>query len=224
MIVGVVGFIGSGKGTVGDFLKTEFGFHSLSFASHLKDVASVLFGWERHLLEGDTEESRKFREKPDGFWSKKIGEHFTPRLALQLLGTEAGRNVFHEDFWIFSLENKIKKLGDNQNVVVTDVRFKNEIEWLKSKKGILIEVRRGERPSWFHIAADANRSNGSAFSEKFMLEKTGVHESEWRWIGSGVDYIIDNNDTLEKLKGRITDCLKGHYGSDIIESLKQRSL
>ena len=98
MIVGVVGFIGSGKGTVGDFLKTEFGFHSLSFASHLKDVASVLFGWERNLLEGDTEESRKFRERPDGFWSKKIGEHFTPRLALQLLGTEAEEKFFMKTF------------------------------------------------------------------------------------------------------------------------------
>lgn len=224
MIVGVVGFIGSGKGTVGEFLKNEFGFHSFSFASHLKDVASVLFGWERHLLEGDTEESRQFREKPDGFWSKKIGEHFTPRLALQLLGTEAGRNVFHEDFWVYALENKINNLGANQNVVVTDVRFKNEIEWLKSKEGILIEVRRGPRPSWFHIAGDANKNGGSIFSEKFMLEKSGIHESEWRWIGCGIDYSIDNNDTLEKLKERVTECLKGYYGSNIIESLRQRSL
>ena len=63
MIIGVVGFIGSGKGTVGDLLKTEFGFHSISFASHLKDVASLLFGWDRNLLEGDTDESRSFRER-----------------------------------------------------------------------------------------------------------------------------------------------------------------
>ena len=224
MIIGVVGFIGSGKGTVGDLLKTEFGFHSISFASHLKDVASLLFGWDRNLLEGDTDESRSFREKPDGFWSSRIGEHFTPRLALQLLGTEAGRKVFHEDFWIYALENKINKLGENKNVVVTDVRFKNEIQWIKRKNGILIEIRRGPRPSWFHIAGDANKNGGSVFSEKFMLEQSGIHESEWRWIGSGIDYIVDNNDTLEKLKERITECLKCHYGSDMIESLKQRSL
>jgi len=206
MIIGVLGFIGSGKGTVGEILEHRFNFTPISFAGHLKDVASVLFGWDRELLEGKTNESRKFREEPDGFWSEKIGKTFTPRLALQLLGTEVGRQIFHENFWIYALENKLLKMGDDKNVVVTDVRFKNEIDWIHSKNGILIEIRRGSKPSWYNIAADAN--HGSKNSEKYMLEESGIHESEWRWIGHPVDYIIDNNGTLEELELKLKDFLK----------------
>jgi hypothetical protein len=45
----------------------------MSFACSLKDTASVMFGWDRDLLEGDTVESRKFREQKDEFWSDKFG-------------------------------------------------------------------------------------------------------------------------------------------------------
>ena len=122
MIIGLVGFIGSGKGTVGEILEQK-GFVKDSFAKPLKDACSVIFGWPREMLEGDTEVSRKWREEPDVFWSEKFGKTFSPRLALQLMGTEAGRNVFHKDIWVTSLLNRSK----GKDVVVTDVRFKNEI-------------------------------------------------------------------------------------------------
>jgi hypothetical protein len=63
------------------------------------------------------------------------------RLALQLMGTEVGRNVFGADLWIHALENKIDK---DENYIITDVRFQNEIDWIRKQKGILIEIRRGE--------------------------------------------------------------------------------
>ena len=101
MLIGVVGFISCGKGTVGDLLEQR-GFVKDSFATPLKDACSAMFGWPRNLLEGDTEASRQWREQPDPFWSEKMGKQFTPRLALQLLGTEAGRDVFHKDIWVNS--------------------------------------------------------------------------------------------------------------------------
>jgi len=205
MIIGVLGFIGSGKGTVGEILCNDFNFTSVSFASHLKDVASVLFGWDRNLLEGDTKESREFRETPDNFWAKKIGNHFTPRLALQLLGTQSIRNVFHEDFWVYALENKLKNIGENKNVVVTDVRFKNELNWLKSKNGMTLKISRGKNPDWYHIAKLAN--NGSKEAEKFMLEESGIHESEWRWVGHPIDYVIRNDESLDVLKQNLEKVL-----------------
>jgi hypothetical protein len=186
----------------------EYGFEQVSFASHLKDVASVLFGWKRELLEGDTNESRDFRQEPDQFWSEKFNKPFTPRLALQLLGTEAVRNVFHEDFWIHALDMKIQK-SPVKNIVITDVRFKNEIDWVHSKSGILIEVRRGNKPTWYTLAAEANR--GSKRAERFMLDESGVHESEWRWIGHNINRVIDNNSDLDNLKEKLADCLQ-EYG------------
>jgi len=218
MIIGLLGFIGSGKGTVGDIL-SDLGFKKESFASHLKDVTSVMFNWERKLLEGDTDESREFREKLDTYWSSKFGKDFSPRLALQLMGTEVGRNVFDSNFWIHSLENKIVMNKATPNFVITDVRFKNEIDWIISKNGILIEVRRGITPHWYDIAVQANR--GSHKAESFMIEHVDKHESEWRWIGHPIDEIIYNDGTLEDLKKNVMECLTKYYGSSIIDGLNE---
>ena len=75
MIVGLLGFIGSGKGTAGDILK-DMGFTPVSFAKGVKDVTAEMFGWPRHLLEGDTQVSREWREQPDKFWSEEFGKPF----------------------------------------------------------------------------------------------------------------------------------------------------
>ena len=72
MIIGITGFIGSGKGTVANMF-VERGCSEDSFAAPLKDLTSSIFGWPRHLMEGDTVESRDFRETPDLYWTKKTG-------------------------------------------------------------------------------------------------------------------------------------------------------
>ena len=218
MIIGVLGFIGSGKGTVGDIL-SDLGFKKESFASHLKDVTAVMFNWDRNLLEGDTDESREFREKADPYWSSKFEKDFTPRLALQLMGTEVGRNVFDTNFWVHCIENKIVMNKATPNFVITDVRFKNEIEWITSKNGILIEVRRGITPHWYDIAVKANR--GDSRAELWMQHTSGVHESEWRWIGHHTDETIYNDGTLEDLKKNVMECLTKYYGSSIIDDLNE---
>lgn len=206
MIVGLVGFIGSGKGTVGKFLD-EKGFFTVSFAEAVKDATAIMFNWPRPLLEGVTEASRKWREEPDEFWSKKFGKPFTPRLALQLMGTEVGRNTFHEDFWVYRLQHKIEHLNlQGANIVVTDVRFKNEITWLRNLGGFLINVQRGQLPSWYGAASIVNNFFGLPVNPSALLKSqeimndAKVHESEWRWIGCGPEYTIHNNGTIEKLK------------------------
>lgn len=216
MIVGLLGFIGSGKGTAGDILK-DMGFTPVSFAKGVKDVAAEMFGWPRHLLEGDTQLSREWREKPDAFWSKEFGKDFTPRYALQLMGTEVGRDVFHKDFWVIKLK---KYMNDNpdQNYVITDVRFANEIDFVHSMNGTLIEIERGVRPHWYSVATLANRGDNKA--ENYMLESSGIHESEWRWIGGQIDHTIQNSGTLEDLKNNLVKSLIKSYGADIISELK----
>jgi hypothetical protein len=214
MFVGVVGFIGSGKGAVGDIL-SKFNFEKISFASHLKDVTSVMFGWDRKLLEGDTVESRKFREDVDLFWSKKLNRKFTPRLALQLMGTEVGRNIFGQDLWIHALENKIK--DQDENFVITDVRFQNEIDWVRKQNGILIEIRRDKLPLWYNVADKAN--NGCQHSIRVMNE-IEIHESEWKWIGKqNVDHVIRNDGSLDDLEKNIISCLQMFYGHVIVDEL-----
>ena len=73
MIIGLCGLIGSGKGTVADILVDEHNFEKISFADKLKDAVSVLFDWDRAMLEGETSESRVWREQEDSFWTKETG-------------------------------------------------------------------------------------------------------------------------------------------------------
>ena len=217
MIVGLLGFIGSGKGTAGQILK-EVGFQPLSFASGVKDVTSVMFNWRRDLLEGDNDTSRLWREQPDEFWSSKFGRPFTPREALQKMGTEVGRNIFHENFWVDRLE---KYLAPGEHCVVTDCRFQNEIDFIHRQGGILIEIQRGIKPHWYNIASAANRGN---VKEMTYMNTSGVHPSEWSWIGGNIDHTIQNNGTVEDLKRNLLKCLTQSYGANTILELTQGAL
>jgi hypothetical protein len=204
-IVALVGFIGSGKDTVASMIQKNSNSIHDSFANPLKDLCSAVFGWERHLLQGDTVESRDFRETPDIYWTKKLNiDNFTPRLALQLLGTEVMRNHFHEDIWINSLEYRIRKHhADKQFVILSDARFRNELDLVKRMNGTVIWVQRGELPPWYDIAKTANEN---AINKKIMQTRyRDVHESEWNWAGYPVDFVIRNNGTLEDLEASVNE-------------------
>ena len=202
MIIGITGFIGSGKDTVANMFVERGCVHD-SFAAPLKDVCSSIFGWPREMLEGDTVESRDFREMPDMFWTKKLGvPNFTPRLALQLLGTEVLRNHFDQDIWLNSLEYRMRKMSESSPcVVVSDARFRNELDLIKNMGGVVIWVQRGELPEWYETASQAH---SNVVCRKIMTTKyKDVHESEWNWAGYNVDYVINNNGTLEDLEKQV---------------------
>jgi len=204
MIIGVVGFIGSGKGTVADILVQKHGFTKLSFADTVKDATAAIFGWQRSLLEGDTEESREFRETPDAWWTERLGYFVTPRYMLQLMGTEAGRDVFHKDVWVYALE---RKLDMYQNVVIADVRFPNEIEWMHSKGGFAVRVSRGPDPEWYDTAVRANKEQNTD-----LMTDYPIHYSEWAWAGQIMDYQLDNNGSITMLEADIGHMLKVFTG------------
>ena len=139
------------------------------------------------------------------FWARKLGiDNFTPRLALQLVGTDVLRNHFHQDIWLSSLEYRFRIKNSDQNVVISDARFRNELELIKSLNGIVVWVQRGELPLWFDDAVKANE--GNAIARKIMQTRwRDVHESEWNWAGFPVDYIINNNGSMEDLDKLVND-------------------
>jgi len=195
MIIGICGFIGSGKDTVADYLVNFHEFRRESFASTLKDAVANVFGWDRTMLEGRTKEAREWREQVDPWWAERLDmPTLTPRWVLQYWGTEVCRKSFHDDIWIASLENKIRNSKDN--VVISDCRFPNEILAIKNSGGTIVWVQRGELPEWYTYAVDANKGSNLAINE---MKRLGIHASEWAWLGSKFDIIIDNNGTIDQL-------------------------
>jgi hypothetical protein len=195
MIIGVCGFIGSGKDTVADYLVNFHGFRRESFANSLKDAVAHVFGWDRTMLEGRTKQAREWREQVDPWWSKRLNmPELTPRLMLQLWGTEVCRKGFHDDIWIAALENKLRNSKDD--IVISDCRFPNEISSIKSAGGIIVCVERGVRPHWYDIAIQANRGSESA---KKWLKEEGIHASETSWVGTDFDAVLNNNATIDDL-------------------------
>ena len=195
MIVGICGFIGSGKDTIADYLVNFHEFRRESFASTLKDAVSSVFGWDRTLLEGRTKEAREWREQVDPWWAERLAmPTLTPRWVLQYWGTEVCRKGFHDDIWIASLENKLRNSKDH--VVISDCRFPNEISSIRNAGGQIVWVQRGELPDWYETAIDANRGSNVAANE---LKRLKIHASETSWVGTKFDAIIDNNGSIDDL-------------------------
>jgi hypothetical protein len=183
------------------------------FADKLKDIVCILLNCTREDLE-----NREFKEKELGEeWyqyyvytegvkqlvnqsyylsTHKVKEivKLTPRLILQLLGTECGRQIINPNIWINSLFNDYKGhfIGtvNNEkqygkklpNWIITDLRFKNELESIKSRKGITIRV---------------NREN----------VESNNHESETDLDNSTFDYVIENNSDITNLIKQIKEIL-----------------
>ena len=203
MIIGVCGFIGSGKDTVADYLVNFHEFRRESFASTLKDAVASVFGWDRTLLEGRTKEAREWREEVDPWWAERLAmPTLTPRWVLQYWGTEVCRRSFHDDIWIASLENKIRNSKDN--VVISDCRFPNEIAGIKNAGGKIIWVQRGALPTWYNDAVEANKGSNLALNN---IKQQGIHASEWAWIGTDFDQIIENNGAIEELYQQVKNLL-----------------
>ena len=211
MIIGLVGWIGSGKGTIADILVDRHGFFKESYANSLKDACSIIFGWDREMLEGATPESRAWREQKDEWWSEKLGKEFSPRLALQLMGTEAGRDVFHPDLWVHTVMRRCENAPWN-NYVIADVRFPNEINAIKNSGGKVIRVRRGDDPEWYSLARECNTFGKPEIMRNAYPE---VHYSEWAWIGSHYDIVMDNNCSLDELTARVDKIVNSLYNNDV---------
>ena len=195
-VVGICGLIGHGKDTAAGFL-IEQGYQRISFAGVLKDACANIFGWDRILLEGNTSESRAFRERIDPWWANRLDiPDFTPRYALQYIGTNVFRHNFHPDIWVAACERQIEMT--DANVVISDCRFFNELDVIKKLGGKTAVVWRSNPPTWWEYAVRANTKGQTDLMSKYP----DVHPSEWSWAGWDFDVDLSNTGSLEDLQAR----------------------
>lgn len=123
-LVGIHGPLNGGKDTTANYLQAKYPdkFGRYAFAQPIKHASQVMFGFTKEQLE-----DRILKETVDPFWE------FTPRKAMQLLGTEYGRDMLRKDLWIKRAELEHRKnIAINRGTLITDVRFENEAEWIRS--------------------------------------------------------------------------------------------
>lgn len=116
LIIGVTGFAGAGKDTVGGILQANYGFKRLALADPIKDMLSVI-GVDCHTRKTKDEYNPRF--------------YTSPRRLMQTLGTEWAREMIHPDFWISILKDKMKE-AVARDYVITDIRMPNEAAWIRS--------------------------------------------------------------------------------------------
>jgi hypothetical protein len=131
MIVGISGLARSGKDTLGKLFVDRGMFRRRSFAGNLKQAAQDIFGFDAAQLHGDK------KEVIDPYWG------FTPRWALQFLGTDLCRKQLDTDIWVRSTMRGIDKNSPiSESWCLTDVRFRNEALAIHRRGGIVVRIER----------------------------------------------------------------------------------
>lgn len=124
-LIGIVGRAGSGKSTLASALLALLPRAvPVSLATPFKLEGVALDGLPIEEVFGPADKSPATRQY------------------LQRAGTENGRNTHGEDIWLKHADADIYRLGRYgiQNVVIDDVRFANEAEWIKAKGGVLVKL------------------------------------------------------------------------------------
>lgn len=207
MIIGVNGYSGSGKDTVGTIIQYlncpnvgnnpiekvcanyeehEWWLYEQSdweirkFAGKLKDIASHLTG-----IDIEDFEDQEFKKTNLGReWWTTCDEGWQPmtvREFLQKLGTDALRNGLHDNVWVNAL---MADYTEDSNWIITDTRFANEAMAIKQRGGIILRV---DRPG---------------------VKPINDHPSETGLDNWNFDYRIQNLDDIFALKQTVEQILK----------------
>lgn len=139
MLIGISGKARSGKDTFADFLVDIFysqfnrKFKTMAFADELKYLCKIQFGLSYEQLWGDSKEKidYRYRKQDGGFW--------TAREIMQAV-CEFYRSV-DADYWVKALDQSIKNSMD-KDIIITDVRYPNEFNYVRENDGILVRIYR----------------------------------------------------------------------------------
>lgn len=136
LFLGLTGGKGAGKDTAATVLINEYDCQRLPFAGALKAMLRALLAYQgvssaliERMIEGDQ------KEAPSRFLGGR-----SPRYCMQTLGTEWGRDMVAIDLWLSVWGNAVSV--HEGPVVVTDVRFPNEVEEIRKRGGVMIGVTR----------------------------------------------------------------------------------
>lgn len=142
----------------------------------------------------------------------------TPRLLLQLLGTECGRDIIHPNIWVNSLMSnykakvpeKYKGEYELSNWIITDTRFPNELQAVKDRGGISIRVTRSDFVDCTHCGKTIKEQSKAGCNDIACYHQNIIpskHESETALDNATFDYEVDNSGTIKELIEKVKQIL-----------------
>lgn len=157
-IVGIGGKLASGKDAISDHLVEKHGWVKLGMSDALADALYTLnpyivekwteyapvpnrfFSWRKSkslVVDIDYQRIRRYQEIVDEVGYVKAKEISEVRRLLQVLGTEVGRKMISESVWTDIAARKVREAVARgvPGVVLTGVRFPNELEMLEEELG-----------------------------------------------------------------------------------------
>lgn len=186
-LVAVLGLAGSGKNTAANIIARLTGGSCIALADPLKRFCKEVFDFSDEQLYGPSE----YRNAVDLRYRRNDGSYLSPRIALQLLGTEWGRSCY-EDIWVDLSIRRAKYLLSTAcpMVVITDCRYVNEARKVKAAGGKV----------WRIIRGGASGSPG-------VVGHTSETEQLEPGILQYVDVTINNDGTAEELTAAVRGLL-----------------
>lgn len=171
VLIGLIGLKQSGKDTFADYLVANHHFRKLAFAEPVKKLCQTMF-----LLSEEQLNDPVLKEKVDPRWG------LSPRQMMQKVGTDMVRQMWDDDFWVKHMDMRLRKIVDK--VVVSDVRFPNEAQWIRDKGGLLVRIDDGREQS---SDAHSSETSQSTIQEDVRIfnEKNGLedfHDKIEKWF------------------------------------------
>jgi len=137
MLIGLAGWARSGKDTFANHLVLNKGYTKIAFAEPMREALVRL----NPTIEVGNFKLAKLATAVNVFgWEELKGLSPDIRGLMQRLGTEVGREMFGENFWV---EQTMKRVaGVSGDCVVSDVRYPNEAQAIRDAGGLVIRIER----------------------------------------------------------------------------------
>ena len=184
-VIGLGGYAQVGKDAFANVLERHYGWYHTYMSSALREALEVLNPIIYTTYDGGEFKTLRFKDVVDMYGYETAKEISEVRKLLQRMGTEVARNLWGENFWIERTSADLKKhINDGHAVVLTGIRYFNEIEMIKDFGGSLIWV---SRPGY--SAINDHSSDNSLIEEDFS-------------------FTFDNNKRLEDLDVTVPEFMK----------------
>lgn len=223
-LIGLGGFKRSGKDAAGDYLESKHDFVKMGMSDALNEAMLILNPWimldfnvKIGYRRSTTWEPVRYRDLHDAVGYVEAKKHSEVRRFLQILGTEVGRKMIDEQVWVRIAEKKIRDLlASGTSVVITAIRFPNELDMIKRLGGTLVWIdrdaeKRSEGTSEARVGEDARFAGKAAYGARGAAEGTlESHDSENSVSKFDFEAEIVNNSTLEDLYASLDAVLEDY--------------